>query len=114
LCECERGVIGIDHAEVSTMALVSWNLPRQIRAAVRYHHAPDDDTTALGDGRTVRLSALLAAANEYVNHLGICVSPKNATCDAPSPERYFALVGDAHEQVSGAFEREYEAVKAFF
>jgi len=114
VCECERSVIGIDHAEVSAMALIAWNLPRPIRGAVRYHHAPEDDTTALTDGRTVRLSGLLAAANEYVNHLGICVSPKNMTHDAPSPERYLALVGDAAEQVSGAFEQEYEAVKAFF
>jgi HD-like signal output (HDOD) protein len=114
LCECERSVIGTDHAEVSSMALVSWNLPRPIRTAVRYHHAPDDDTTALGDGRTTRLSSLLAAANEYVNLLGIWVSPKNATRDASSPDRYFALVGDASEPVRAAFEQEYDTVKAFF
>jgi HD-like signal output (HDOD) protein len=114
LCECERSLIGVDHAEVSAMALVSWNLPRPIRAAVRYHHAPEDDTTALADGRTVRLSSLLDAANEYVNHLGVSVSPNNATYDARTPERYLALVGDAAEQVSSAFEQEYEVVKAFF
>ena len=114
LCECERNVIGLDHAEVSAMALVSWNLPRPIRGAVRYHHAPEDDTTALTDGRTVRLSGMLAAANEYVDHLGICISPKNVTCDAPTPERFLALTGDAAEQVSGDFEQEYDAVKAFF
>jgi HD-like signal output (HDOD) protein len=114
LCECERSLIGLDHAEVSTMALVSWNLPRPIRSAVRYHHAPEADTTALTDGRTLRLSSLLAAANEYVNYLDISVSPKNMTHDAPSPNRYLALVGDAADQVSSAFDQEFDAVKAFF
>ncbi len=114
LCECERSVIGLDHAEASTMALVAWNLPRPIRTAVRYHHTPDDDTTAPPEGRTVRMSRLLAAANEQVNCLGISVSPKNMTCDAPSPGQYLALLGDAAEQVDGAFHQEYETVKAFF
>ena len=114
LCACERSVIGIDHAEVSALALIAWNLPRPIRGAVRYHHAPEDDTAALTDGQTVRLSGLLAAANEYVDHLGISVSPKNLTDDAPTPERYLGLMGDAVEQVTGAFELEYDAVKAFF
>ena len=114
LCECERSVIGLDHAEASTFGLVAWNLPRPIRTAVRYHHTPDLDTTALSDGRTVRLSALLAAANEYVNHLGISVSPKNAVSDGPSASPYLELVGDAAEQLNGAFEQEFDAVKTFF
>jgi HD-like signal output (HDOD) protein len=114
LYECERRAIGMDHAEVSVMALVAWNLPRPIRSAVRHHHSPEDDTTALVEGRTVRLSAVLAAADEYVDHLGILVSPKNMTLDAPSQNRFLALVGDAAEQVSGDFAQEYDAVKAFF
>jgi len=104
-------VIGIDHAEVSTMALVAWNLPRPIRGAVRYHHAPDDDPSVVDDGRSVRLSGLLAAANEYVDHLGICIGPEHAEA---APERFLALMGDAADQVSAAFDLEYEAVKAFF
>jgi HD-like signal output (HDOD) protein len=114
LYECERSLIGLDHAEVSVMALVAWNLPRPIRTAVRYHHAPEDDTTPLTEGRTARLSGLLAAADEYVDHLGISATPKNTTRDAPTPERFLALTGDGAEQVSGDFEKEYDAVKAFF
>jgi HD-like signal output (HDOD) protein len=114
LYQCERSVIDTDHAEVSVMALVAWNLPRQIRAAVRYHHSPQDDPTPLTEGRTVRLSALLAAADEYVDHLGISVTPKNMATDAPTPGRYLALVGDAAGQANDVFEQEYEAIKAFF
>jgi HD-like signal output (HDOD) protein len=104
----------MDHAEVSVMALVAWNLPRPIRTAVRYHHSTEDDATPLTEGRTVRLSSLLAAADEYVDHLGVSATPKNMIHDAPSPERFLLLMEDAAEQTSGAFEQEYEALKAFF
>lgn len=114
LYECERSEIGIDHAEVSVMALVAWNLPRPIRAAVRYHHSPEDDPTLFGQGDSVRLSALLCAADEYVDHLGISATPKNLTSDAPATDRYLALLGDAAEPVSTDFAREFEAIKAFF
>ena len=113
LCECERNAIGIDHAEVSALALVSWNLPRPIRTAVRFHHAPDEDTTAVENGEA-RLSAGVAAANHYINHLGICVSPKNMERDAPSPEAFLTLMGDSAGPMKAAFEQEFEAIKAFF
>ena len=113
LCECERSVIGIDHAEVSALALVSWNLPRPIRTAVRFHHTPAEDTTAPENGET-RLSAAVAAANHYINHLGICVSSKNMEHDAPSPDAFLALMGESAAQVHTAFEQEFEAIRAFF
>jgi HD-like signal output (HDOD) protein len=112
--ECERTVIGMDHAEVSVMALIAWNLPRPIRAAVRYHHTPEDDPTPLSQSNAARLSSLLAAADEYVDHLGISVTPKNPTIDAPTPTRFLALMGDGAEQVSGAFTQEFDAVRTFF
>jgi len=113
LCECERSAIGIDHAEVSSLALVSWNLPRPIRTAVRYHHAPEEDTTEREPGE-IHLSEALTAANHYANHLGIWVSPKNMERDAPSPAGFEALVGDSVKEVTDAFTVEFEAVKTFF
>ncbi|HTP87674.1 MAG TPA: HDOD domain-containing protein [Bryobacteraceae bacterium] len=114
LYECERQAIGIDHAEVSVMVLVAWNLPRAIRTAVRYHHAPDDDPTPLSEGKSVRLSALLCAADAYADHLGISVTAKNTASDAPVLDRYRSLLGESVEQVSSEFEREFEAIKVFF
>ena len=114
LYECERSEIGIDHAEVSVMALVSWNLPRPIRTAVRYHHSPEEDPTPLGEGNSVRLSTLLCAADGYVDHLGISATPRNMNSDAPAPNRYLALLKDAAEPVTAEFDREFEAIKAFF
>lgn len=114
LYKCERSVIGMDHSEISTMALVAWNLPRPIRAAVRYHHTPGEDPTPLTEGRTLRLSAVLSAADEFVDHMGICVTPKNMTTDAPSTEEFTALMGGAASEVSAAFEQEFDAIKTFF
>jgi HD-like signal output (HDOD) protein len=114
LYKCEHDVIGMDHSEISTMALVAWNLPRPIRAAVRYHHTPGEDPTPLTEGRTLRLSALLSAADEFVDHMGIAVTPKNMTTDAPSPEEFVALMGGAAEDVSAAFGQEFDAIKTFF
>jgi HD-like signal output (HDOD) protein len=114
LYKCERSVIGMDHSEISTMALAAWNLPRPIRAAVRYHHTPGEDPTPLTEGRTFRLSALLSAADEFVDHMGISVTPKNMTTDAPSPEEFMALMGGAADGVSAAFEQEFDVIKTFF
>jgi hypothetical protein len=104
----------MDHSEISTMALVAWNLPRPIRAAVRYHHTPGEDPTPLTEGRTLRLSALLSAADEFADHMGIAVTPKNMTTDAPSPEEFVALMGVAADEVSAAFGQEFDAIKTFF
>lgn len=114
LYKCERSVIGMDHSEISTMALAAWNLPRPIRAAVRYHHTPGEDPTPLTEGHTFRLSALLSAADEFVDHMGISATPKNMTTDAPSPEEFMALMGGAADGVSAAFEQEFDAIKTFF
>ena len=38
--EAEMMVLGIDHAEVAGAMLESWNLPREVVAAARWHHQP--------------------------------------------------------------------------
>ena len=45
LCDCERRVLGLDHPEISSLALSAWNLPEPIQTAARYHHQPDIDPT---------------------------------------------------------------------
>lgn len=71
--EVERKVIGLDHAAASGIVTESWNLPVELRRAVRNHHdvshvATDDD-----------LTALLHVADELVMSMGI---------GDPLPERH--------------------------
>ncbi|MGA3025414.1 MAG: HDOD domain-containing protein [Bryobacteraceae bacterium] len=113
LCDCEREVLGLDHAEVSSLALAAWNLPEPIQTAVRYHHQPDDDPTPSETGRT-RLSRVVFAVDSYVNYLGNCVQPKSAELDEVSQQPFLQLAGNAAELVMRDFEVEYEAIRRFF
>jgi len=113
LCDCEREVLGLDHAEVSSLALAAWNLPEPIQTAVRYHHQPDDDPTPSETGRT-RLSRVVFAVDSYVNYLGNCVQPKSAELDEVSQQPFLQLAGNAAALVMRDFEVEYEAIRRFF
>ncbi len=42
LHECEREVIGFDHAAVGRALLRAWNLPPSLEDVVAYHHRPSD------------------------------------------------------------------------
>jgi len=113
LCDCEREVLGLDHAEISSLALAVWNLPEPIQTAVRYHHQPGPDPTPSEAGLT-RLSRVVFAANGYVNCLGNCVQPKSAGFDEVSQEPFLQLAGSAAERIMQDFEAEYEAIRKFF
>jgi len=112
LCECEREVLGFDHAEISATGLAAWNLPKPIQTAVRYHHRPDEDPTDGND--TAELSRIVFAADHYVNFLGNYIQPKAADFDSVSQEHFFELAGDSAESVLRDFEAEYEAIEKFF
>jgi HD-like signal output (HDOD) protein len=113
LCDCEREVIGLDHAEISALALDKWNLPEAIQSAVRYHHQPGEDPTPFETG-VMRLSGVIFAVDNYVNYLGNCVQPKSAEFEEVSQERFFQLAGGASETILRDFELEYEAIRKFF
>jgi len=66
LCDMEKAVLGITHADVSAMVLEHWQLPELIVEAVRHHHdwplpedLPDDVATlariANGSGMVAKL-----------------------------------------------------------
>lgn len=63
----ERDVLGIDHAEVSSMAAEKWRLPDDICQAVRWHHEPDQDRSS----DEIPLSLVLSKADRFVNGLGM-------------------------------------------
>jgi HD-like signal output (HDOD) protein len=113
LCDCEREVLGLDHAEISALALAAWNLPEPIRTAVRYHHQPDEDPTPSEAGLT-RLSRVVFVVNGYVNCAGNCVQPKSSDFDQVSQEPFLQVAGNAAESILRDFEAEYESIRKFF
>jgi len=40
-CARERGVFGIDHAEIAAEVLSGWNLPAEVVEPIRHHHHPE-------------------------------------------------------------------------
>jgi HD-like signal output (HDOD) protein len=65
LPDCEKMILGFDHAELSSDVLATWRLPLATQAAVRYHHAPDNDHTLAVHGE-LHLSQVLNGAELYL------------------------------------------------
>ncbi|MEM7337939.1 MAG: HDOD domain-containing protein [Actinomycetota bacterium] len=42
LCQAERDLIGLDHAETGALLLELWNIPDSIAQAIRFHHRPSE------------------------------------------------------------------------
>ncbi len=114
--DCERQMLGTDHAELSGLALARWNIPEQITRAVHFHHAPDAPAAST-------LAVVLNRADRFVNHLGIMIdSPPKATVgattgdgampEAPSPE----IPGFDYDQreVLQEFEADWKELAQFF
>jgi putative nucleotidyltransferase with HDIG domain len=64
--ECELELLGFTHAELSADALEKWKFPQEVQLAVRAHHHPP----AFHAGGAIPLSAVIDAANRYVNSTG--------------------------------------------
>jgi HD-like signal output (HDOD) protein len=111
LIECEESVLGLNHADLSAAAVLSWNLPEPIQAAVAHHHRP-----ALAAPKdTIPLSRAIAAANHYVNNNGRSVDPAISPLDLECPDTLESLgLGDKTEAVLKQFETEFEAISGFF
>ena len=45
--DAELAVLGADHAEIGGLMLDVWKLPSQLATAVRFHHAPEFDSSGL-------------------------------------------------------------------
>lgn len=111
VAEAESEILGFTHAELSTDALVAWNLPMPIQEAARDHHSPP--TQALSGEWP--LAVLVSAADRYANSAGITIS---ATPASPKPDPgVLAAVGLDEEQRRGIiaeFEAEYAAMMPFY
>ncbi len=47
--DIEREVLGFDHAEVGAHLAESWNLPKPLVRAIRFHHRPEEANDRLAD-----------------------------------------------------------------
>jgi HD-like signal output (HDOD) protein len=76
VCAIERTVLGIDHAEISSMAAEKWKLGDDVCQAIHFHHEPDLDSNP----DKTALSMVLSKSDSLVNGLGLnFLSPP---CDA--------------------------------
>jgi HD-like signal output (HDOD) protein len=112
IAESELAVLGFAHPELSGEALACWNLPAPIQAAVREHHAPPET----GPGGELPLSSVIAAADVYVNSIGVSVLPHGVTqsgADARAIQRLG--LDSAHvEALLGEFQAEFESMTPYF
>jgi HD-like signal output (HDOD) protein len=84
LIEAERQVIGIDHAELSGLAVSRWGLSEGIQWAACYHHEPEKAAAMESPGpQKAGLSLGVHHADAYINHLGMSVLPVLLTAGKP-------------------------------
>ena len=77
--EIERSVLGIDHAEISSMAAEKWRLGDDVCQAIHFHHEPERDSNQ----NEIALSFLLSKSDSFVNGLGMnFLSPSSHVTDA--------------------------------
>jgi HD-like signal output (HDOD) protein len=111
--EYEMQVLGMTHAELSADALAEWNLPEQIQAAVRYHAAPELDSTVLKPGQ-LALSRVLHAADSYVQGTGVFVSVFECPAEDPQTAVEQLGLGERLPAMLKEFDNEFLAIKSYF
>jgi putative nucleotidyltransferase with HDIG domain len=108
--ECERKVLGMDHAAVSAQALEQWKMPEPISRAVRMHHMPELVTA---DG--IPLSRVVHVASGVADRLGYGAREKAEA--APGEETAAAWIDEAcgvnkGQKILDSFGPEFEAIRA--
>ena len=109
--ECEQRVLGFTHADLSAAALAAWNLPAAIQAAAQDHHLLD---APMKDGQH-RLGAVVAAANGYVNSMGVSILPEPGSPRGnPAAIAPLGLELQAQTDILVQFKSEFDAMSPFF
>ena len=106
--DVEQEVFGLSHAEVSGFVLEKWNLPKEIREAVKYHHHPD-----LPADRPLHLAHIVSAADRFVTRLGYGMT----ATPPPQPEESFEEpdplgLNAIAEGLVDSFQEEFDALRA--
>jgi HD-like signal output (HDOD) protein len=107
LIEAERDILGIDHAELSSLAISRWELSEAIQSAACDHHQPRECAGKPGLGLGVH------HADAYINHLGMSVLPLPLPCQKADT---LAVPGFAfsQERVLQSFEQEIQTLGEMF
>jgi HD-like signal output (HDOD) protein len=66
---CERKVLGVDHAELSALAVLRWRLDDGLAHSIALHH---EEEVKPGQNK-LRLSTAIKRADEFVDALGISI-----------------------------------------
>ncbi len=114
LIDCERDILGTDHAELSGLAISRWELTEAIRWAAFYHHQPESavDVEHTGPGK-LSLSLAVHQADAFINGLGMSVlPPQPVRGEAPSLE--FPGFEFPAERVNKRLELELKNLGDFF
>jgi HD-like signal output (HDOD) protein len=90
IVDCELEVIGVSHADLSTEALALWNLPEAIQQAVRFHHAPEKQSSDSLSG-TYSLALTIQCAEEYVENAGMSLDTSRQAELTPGHEPFSRL-----------------------
>jgi HD-like signal output (HDOD) protein len=107
LVEAERDIIGIDHAELSSLAISRWELSEGIQSAACDHHHPPPSS-----GKP-KLSLGVHHADAYINHLGMSVLPLPLPSQVAETLEFPGFVF-SQERVLGAFQREIQTLGNLF
>ena len=107
LIEAERDVLGIDHAELSSLAILRWDLSEAIQTAAYDHHQPRESAGKPG------LSLGIHYVDAYINHLGMSVLPLPLPCQKADSLEIpgFAF---SQERVLEGFAREIQTLGKLF
>lgn len=101
--ECERRVLGLDHAELSAMAIERWKLPESVQEAVRKHHETSEPD---GSGQ-VKLSDAVHQIDDCMNFLGMSILPPTVSDGSGPKPLEFPGIKFSNERVMKRFEDEW-------
>ncbi len=110
--DCETELLGFTHAELSANALAVWKFPEQVQVAARDHHHP----RAFQSGEPVPLSAIVDAANQYVNSTGesVIAGPASPASEDSSPLVALGLADHKLDKLLADFRAEHQALVGYF
>lgn len=130
MVECEREILGFDHAEVSAVMLARWEMPEYVHRAVAAHHAGEFASAIASPGEfananslsgafvetnscsPISLSRVLHCADRFVNSLGMTTVAGSAELDARAQLEMAGVELD-HDEIVAQFAVEYDEFREF-
>lgn len=109
LVDCEEGVLGTNHAELSALALEYWGVEEPFRTAAADHHSLEP--AAFSPSDRIPLTLALHQADTLIDKLGMSIDAPRDTAQ-PAPKIEFAGHSVDQERLLERFAVEWKAVDA--